>query len=203
MQFIAKSVSILFHPLFMPTYAMAFLMYANPYLFGSSNVPILMQVIYNSVFFPVLTLLLMRILDFIDTFEVRTRDERLTVYIPTLVFFIWTFTVFFKSDYPGIITDVMMGACIGLSIAFVFAAISEIISLHAIGMGGMIAVIYFATTMAKVDIRWCLVAVVGIAGLVGTARLFLKAHEPMEVYMGYMIGFSSQALAFIIGSIMR
>lgn len=39
-----------------------------------------------------------------------------------------------------------------------------------------------------------------MAGLVGTARLILDAHQPFDIYGGYLVGFSSQfiALRFIL-----
>jgi hypothetical protein len=40
-----------------------------------------------------------------------------------------------------------------------------------------------------------------IAGLIGTARLHLKAHDLREVVMGYAVGFIAQFLAFNIAPI--
>ncbi|MBK8663664.1 MAG: hypothetical protein IPN18_18460 [Ignavibacteriales bacterium] len=37
-----------------------------------------------------------------------------------------------------------------------------------------------------------------IAGVVGSARLFLKAHTREQVYSGYLLGFLSQLIAFNI-----
>ena len=34
-----------------------------------------------------------------------------------------------------------------------------------------------------------------VAGLVGSARLWLRAHEPAEVYGGYLVGFGAQLIA--------
>ena len=42
-----------------------------------------------------------------------------------------------------------------------------------------------------------LIGTVLLAGLVGSARLALAAHDKQQVYMGYMVGFIPQILAYI------
>jgi membrane-associated phospholipid phosphatase len=37
-----------------------------------------------------------------------------------------------------------------------------------------------------------------LSGFVGFARLKLKAHEPMQIYAGYLIGFAVMLTVFLI-----
>jgi membrane-associated phospholipid phosphatase len=48
----------------------------------------------------------------------------------------------------------------------------------------------------EISMLHLLMAVIVVAGAVGTARLLLKAHEPSDVFGGYFIGFVAQFFAF-------
>jgi len=47
----------------------------------------------------------------------------------------------------------------------------------------------------EVSMYWVLMLTVLLAGLVGTCRLILQAHEPTDLYGGYLVGFVSQFIA--------
>lgn len=65
------------------------------------------------------------------------------------------------------------------------------------GMGGLFAVVLYATNIATFDISYFIMGALFLGGLVGTARLQLGEHKPREVYSGYLLGFLSQASALI------
>jgi len=72
------------------------------------------------------------------------------------------------------------------------------ISLHTIGMGGLFAIALFSVNIAVKDVSLILFLTIFIAGLVGTARMYLDAHNLKEVYNGYLVGFLSMFFAFLI-----
>jgi membrane-associated phospholipid phosphatase len=47
----------------------------------------------------------------------------------------------------------------------------------------------------EVSLNVVLLMAILLAGLVGTSRLSLKAHEPMDLYGGYFIGLIGQFVA--------
>ncbi len=192
---LAQFISVIMHPIFVPTYAVLLLVTANPYFLNNVST-VLLLLIVNSIFFPLVAILLMRLLGFIDDFAFQDRDQRLTILIPTIVCFTWTFSIFFRNSFHPVLAQVLLGPCIALGIAFFFTAIKESISLHAIGMGGLVSVAIWAINFARTDVSWLIMGVVVMAGVVGTCRLILKAHVPYQIYLGYMVGFCCQNLAF-------
>lgn len=68
------------------------------------------------------------------------------------------------------------------------------ISLHAIGVGGLLA---FTTVLwwffDAIDIS-ILAGIFLMAGITGTARLYLGVHTKYQVWMGYLVGMLPQAL---------
>ena len=70
--------------------------------------------------------------------------------------------------------------------------------MHTIGMGCIIVVIHQITIYSSYDLMMPFMLIIVIAGLLGSARMKLGAHVPPEIYGGYLIGFWSQSIAFLI-----
>lgn len=64
------------------------------------------------------------------------------------------------------------------------------------GAGNFIGLLLPIIRVSTLDLRMVLVGTIVLCGLIGTARLLLKAHEPREVYVGYFAGFTGQFIAF-------
>jgi hypothetical protein len=75
-------------------------------------------------------------------------------------------------------------------------------------MGGMVAMLALlcfrwdssGLQLPFVHLSMVLVLALGIvlAGLVGSARLALGAHQPKELWQGYLIGFTAVGLALLL-----
>lgn len=201
---LAQFLSIIFHPLLMVTYILLLLMWVNPYYFGASkfqvsNSILLYNVIFTTFFLPALAAVLMRMLGLIASLEMEDKDDRIGPYIIAGVFYLWIFWNLFQSTHasPRIFVSFVLGATIGLFLSF-FINIFAKISMHTVGMGGLLAVVAILTADARsvVNMPVVMMIVIGLAGLIGTCRLVLKAHEPSEIYGGYFIGFIAQLAAF-------
>src|ERR1700709_2786476 len=78
---VAKIISYVFHPLFIPAYISAYLIYVHPYLFAGydSNQKFirLVSVFVITAFFPALTVFLLWRLQFAESIYLRTQKERI------------------------------------------------------------------------------------------------------------------------------
>lgn len=94
---------------------------------------------------------------------------------------------------------------VSCTVALFFAAIVTYfwkISLHAIGSGGLVgalvgACIIIPTPYVRVAVLQFIPFAVVLAGIIGTARLYLQAHTSLQVYAGYLLGFVG-----VLGSLM-
>ena len=91
----------------------------------------------------------------------------------------------------------MLGGLITLLITLLIT-IRFKISIHMVGMGGLMALIIFISFYLKVNLSFYLILAVLIAGITGTARLQLKAHNPVEVYSGFILGFAVVMLMMVL-----
>lgn len=201
MKAIAHFISLLFHPILIPSYTVLFIVWVSPNIFGyissQQSVFVIRTVVFYTLLYPLVIVLLMKQLGFIDGFTITDRRQRILVFIPMSFMFMWTYIVFYKEQVPHIITSMMMGATIALFLSMIVNIMVEKISIHAIGMGGMFAILLVTSGISLYNISWALMLVILLGGLVGTARLILAAHYPREVYNGYMLGFLCMAGAML------
>src|ERR1700760_1672285 len=85
LQWPAVFFSYLFHPIFVPVYVIAFLVYVHPSYFSGFSEKAKLQTLIisaiNMVLFPLMSILLMKPLKFIDSVFLRTQKDRIIPYI--------------------------------------------------------------------------------------------------------------------------
>ncbi len=204
MAYFAKFISYVFHPLTMLTYIAAILLLINPYLFGKSDISqggwLLIQVFLSTFALPAFAVMMMKNLGLISSFEMEERTDRIIPYIATGLFYLWVFMSVRKNNtFPQIYSVAMLGATIGLFLAFFFNNFTKI-SAHATGVGGLVGLMliamrwfsysycYFGEPRVTIPVYWILMAVLLLSGLVCSARLILKAHEPKDILQGFIVG---------------
>ncbi|MEL7020388.1 MAG: hypothetical protein AAGK47_02155 [Bacteroidota bacterium] len=210
----AQFVSILFHPLLMMTYMLVILLLVNPYLFGvnslNGGMNLVIPVFLFTFFIPALAVSMMKFLGLVQSFAMEDRMDRIGPYIITGIFYLWIFRNFLSnSEIPTAYTSFVLGGVIALFVAF-FINIFSKISLHAVGMGGLMGMViitmflfsYGAFTVdipsignVQMSMLTILLITILLTGLVGTCRLILSAHRPVDLYGGYLVGFLTQFLA--------
>jgi hypothetical protein len=192
----AHLFSYIFHPLFIPVYVTWFLTFIHPEYFIGFNAHqkwwLVIRVAYTMVFFPLVSVLLLKALGLSRSIFLRTQKERIAPYIICQICFFWAYLVFHNQpEIPAILTAFTFGVFLSSSAALL-ANISMKISMHAIGMGGMIGVflvIMFQNTMLM---TWPLSLSFLTAGLVCTARMIVSDHTPGEIYTGLLLGLLCQ-----------
>lgn len=206
------------HPLFLLGYVLMFLIQANKYLFSfpddKAKGLVLITILVIAVMFPLISILMMKALGLIKSFEMEDKLDRILPLIITGLFYLWLYVNIRKNDsIPGVFTFFVLGSTIAIFLALIINNFSKI-SLHTIGAGGLAAammVVVFNWTYGFADLvipftgmelrlsdRFVLMIVVILAGAVGTARLYLKAHKEEEVYGGYIVGVLSQMIAYMV-----
>lgn len=215
--YFARFVSLIFHPLLMITYMLVILLWVNPYLFGvhdlteASSRILILQVFLSSFFIPGMAVAMLRFTGLVKSIELPDKQDRIGPYIISGIFYLWLFrNLLTNTLIPNIYTSFVLGATIALFVAF-FANIFSKISAHAAGMGGLVAMIYitlltfpeyasfsiplFNGQTLEITLSALLITVIVLAGLVGASRLILDAHEPSDLYGGYLVGFIAQFIA--------
>jgi len=214
MKALSNIISAVFHPMFILSYALFLILIINPYLFAVSDEKITMLLIFSvvslSLMFPLLATLMMKALGLIGSLQMHDKKERIGPMIVTLVFYMWLFINYKSNTFvPDALRFFVLGSTISICLAFVLNTLTKI-SLHTVGMGGLLMgfllirynysyetfVLSILGETYQVQTNIILFAIIIAAGAVGTARLYLKAHDEEQVYGGYFVGMVSMLLAF-------
>lgn len=199
LQFFAQVISVAFHPLFVGMLMAAFVVYAHPSYFAgfdrTQRLHVMIIYFYNSVFFPLFVVLLLRGLKFISSIQLKTRRDRIIPYIASIIFFFWTFWVFRnKPEIPAILPQISLGMLFAASLTLIANNYFKI-SMHAVGVGGLFALMLLILYSGEMSMGIPLTATVLISGLVCTSRLIASDHSLFDVVTGFILGIACQFAA--------
>lgn len=199
----AHFFSVVFHPLFIPAYVVAFLLNFHPSLFAGfssgAKLMLLLSTILNTAFFPAFSLLIMKGLGFIRSVLLPSRQERIGPYLASMIFYFWAARVFFKfqPQLPPLLPSFMTGVFL-TSIAALIINIFFKISMHATGCGGLLGIFIVIMNSNSMLMTWPLAAALLITGLVCTSRFIVSDHSQKEIYTGLLVGLLCQLIAAAI-----
>lgn len=195
---IAKILSYLFHPLLMATWFVLFLMLTNPFSFAGMPTNIAIAVVFiNTFMFPAIAILLMKKLGFIESLEMPDHKQRIIPLIATIIFYVWAYLAIKKINYPFMMGVFMMGTLASLFMAFLANAFFKI-SLHTVGVSGVLAATLLLVMISPVDIGYYFIGIILLTGAIASARLYLGAHTIKEVYIGFIVGLLGQFIGLIL-----
>ena len=211
---VSRFLSFVFHPIFVPLVSTLLLMMANPYLFGASRDLQLMFVIIYTIFYPLVGVLLLRGVGFVDSLDIPEKKQRTGPYLISAVFYLWFFAnIRNNPDFPVAFSIILLGSIIAIFLCF-FINIFDKVSAHAAGSAGLLVncllICYLfsdgslmVSTKSEFLIRISMIYVVVfalfLAGLVAAARMKLEAHSFSQIIGGWCIGIIAPlaALKFI------
>ncbi len=187
----ARILSITFHPLLMPTYALL-LIFSLQAWFSMEIPPKAKLILLSFVFFmtfalPFALTFLMLKFRIINSFEMHTRNERI---IPLLMMAFLFYITYYSIKDNGIYLFFQL-FILGSSILVLLSAVINYftkISIHMVSIGGLLGTIIGLELVFHVDVLSILIIVVLVAGLLGYARLRLQEHNQGQVYGGFLLG---------------
>ncbi len=201
-RFFAHLFSYVFHPLFIPLYVVYFITYIHPSYFTGFGTAqknwIIIRVAYIIVFLPLVSILLLKGLRFIGSIFLKTQKERIIPYIICGIFFFWNYYVLREQAFiPRILVSFFFGVFISSSAALI-ANIYHKVSMHAIGVGGLLGIFFIILQSQTMLMSWPLSLALLISGLVCTSRLIISDHTQKEIYTGLLIGLACQFAGVLV-----
>jgi hypothetical protein len=193
---IAKIVSVIFNPLFIPLYGLLIIFMA-PTLFWYIPFKVkkilFLVVATNNIFIPITLLPFFRYRNIISSWIIETRKDRIVPLLTVSVFYSITSFIIFRLQIPAFVKAFMF------SMTFIAITLTIInfwwkISLYSAGAGALAGIIIILSLKMLVPLTWFLIPVILAGGLVLASRLKLNSHNSSEVYLGYLAGFAGMIL---------
>ena len=200
----ATVISYIFHPLFIPVYVTWLLVRVQFYVFSGfdewNKTVVLIQSFVWYTFFPIVSTLLLKRLDFISSIQLKTQKDRIIPYIVCGIFYFWGWYVSHNlPDYPHEIVSFELAIFLASSLGLIINSYLKL-SMHAIAVGLMATFVMMLGLSGAVNFGLYISIVLLVSGLVCTARLITSDHTPIEIYAGLFVGIISQLVAFLFSN---
>lgn len=198
----AKLISVLFHPLFIPTYIFLLLMQSVPYEFaGITPWELklrLFSVFWWTAFVPAFAIFLLSRLQFINSIMLLTQKERIIPFVLVMLFYWWQYYLSRHFvDQPIVLRFFYLGIFITSVVGLIMNNYMKI-SLHGMAAGGAVAAVILFSWHYSLPLWSYILAALFLAGMVGSARLLVSDHSTREVYTGLVAGMICQGLAYLL-----
>lgn len=197
---IAKVISYLFHPLFMPTYGV-YVAFSIPTYLTYTLPNEFYRFIYSMVFLctcllPATTVLFLRYKNIISDLEISDYKQRTIPFLVTASFYLGCYSLLKQTGFmPQLVLSCTLGAFASIVLAFTIT-LKWKISAHMIGVGGLVGIIMGISVTYFTDVALFLMLSISVAALLAFARLQLNLHTPKQVYAGFLLG-AATLFAFI------
>ncbi|MGM0933731.1 MAG: hypothetical protein ACQEWD_09835 [Bacteroidota bacterium] len=195
MNFLLKSASYIFHPIWMPLGGSLIYFLVTPRFFPSGVIQAkLLAIAILTIFIPIVFYFLLRNLGKVDSIFMRNAKERKW----PLFFFVLLILMILKQilnvyNYPALYYY-FTGILISGVVAYLFSAFRIKISLHMMGLAGLTMFLAGLSIHYRINLVYSILFLVLASGLTGSSRLYYKAHTPPELLLGFLAGFLPQLI---------
>jgi membrane-associated phospholipid phosphatase len=191
----SKHISTILHPILLPTIATLIFFIVVPYGFPLRQIYLVSGFVFlGSYIFPLLLLILFKNLKIISSFEIHNLKERKIPVISFLIISLLIGKTLFSLPQLNILSILFFGCFLALSIIYLLLFLNFKTSLHLTGISGFTAFMVVLSLYYNLNLTYLIALLLFLNGLLATARLFLKAHSPIELLIGFIIGVGSISL---------
>ena len=187
--FLAKLLSRLLHPIFIPTITLAIIStkFLNIIILSNQlNIIIIGTVIFTFLF-PLLSILYLLFTKRIKSLQIEEKEERI---LPILFTIIWMLIGYYFLGnilkYAPVVNSIYLGMIATLGITLLITKYWKI-SLHMAAIGGCFGVFLNLQYIYGGVINYVIFILI-LSGLLGYSRAILKAHNMRQIYSGFLLG---------------
>lgn len=188
---LAKIISIIFHPILLPTLGFLLLFisgFYNTMLTAEAKRYILLVIFFSTATLPMLSI---AVLAFNPNFNflMPVSSDRIVPLLFTSVFYYIGFVLLGQIHFLPVF-KLFMIASVLLIIMLLLVSFKWKISIHMAAIGAVTAMFFALSFRAGVNPKSAIVILILISGLIGTAHLILNKSNILQLAAGYILGFA-------------
>ena len=186
---LAKLLSRLLHPVFIPTITLAIIStkFLNIIILSNQLNIIIIGTVIFTLLFPLLSILYLLFTKRIKSLQIEEKEERI---LPILFTIIWMLIGYYFLgnilEYAPIVNSIYLGMIATLGITLLITKYWKI-SLHMAAIGGCFGVFLNLQYIYGGVINYVIFILI-LSGLLGYSRAILKAHNMQQIYSGFLLG---------------
>lgn len=187
---IAHLISIVFQPFLMPVYAVLLLVFSDMYrVFYTPQYRALLVggVVFFTTILPLLFVAVYMKMGKVSDLFISNRKERTIPYLVSFLCCLLCIRFLIYMSVPTWVVYVALGATVSLVLITVINLWWKV-SAHMSCIGNICGVVFGSALVWQTNPVWLFILLITISALVAWARLILKAHTPLQVLCGFLIG---------------
>lgn len=184
-----KIFSYLFHPLFIPMMAtMAYFYLAGKYFMLRDVYILLIQVGILTIITPILFFWLLYVLKKADSIMVADVNQRKIPLIVQIILLLYLTKTVIRIEYFYELYYCFIASILSTFLAFLLLFAKRKASLHMLGISSLLSFVILMSIHAHINLIIPIAILVFITGAVASSRLVMKAHTPLELVLGFLVG---------------
>ncbi len=190
-----KSASYIFHPVWMPFIGSLLYFLITPRYFPTPLIKAkLLAIAITTLFIPIVFYFLLKNLGkATNMFLSDVKERRWPLFFFCLLIGLNLYQILDVYNYPALyyfFVGILFSALTG----FLMALLQIKISLHMGGLSGILMFVIALSIFYRINLIYTISFLIAAIGLTATSRLQLKAHNWLELSLGFLIGFIPQIM---------
>lgn len=197
-QLIAQVFSIIFNPLLITTIGFLLLLNSGFYFSMMSfeaKKYILLIIFLSTCMLPTLSLGILTFSSRFNAKMTKSTDRVIPLLLTAIYYYLGYFYLGKIPIFP--IYRILMLSSVLVIITMMLISMKWKVSNHMAGIGGLIGAVIALSFRLGMNSSLLLSGLIATAGVLGTSRLFLKKHNPLQIYVGFFLGFAINYLIII------
>jgi hypothetical protein len=201
LRFAAHFFSVVFHPLLISAYVIAFLIYLHPSAFvgvdSHTRTLRMLSTVLFTVLYPGITIFIAWRLKLVRSLALHNMKDRIVGFLVAMFFYWWTWNVFRNlPDIPPVAVHFALGSFLAICGGWMCNIFFKI-SMHALAMGGLCAFfIIFGMHDPFASGLYISICIL-ITGIVCSSRMLLDAHTSFQIITGLLVGVLGQMAGWL------
>jgi len=195
MHHILKSISYIFHPLLMPLLGVIFYFSKTSRYIPEPIVKAkLISIFILTVVLPILLYYLLKTLKKVDSINLETTKERIIPLALNAIIIILMLQRVLPVNEIIELHYFFLGILLSTITCFILAILKFKVSIHMIAMGGIFMFFVALSIHFSINVNGIIALMFVLVGAVATSRLYLKAHNNIELVIGFFVGLFPQLI---------
>lgn len=202
-EIVAKILSVVFYPLFVPTYGMV--LFCHSYHTAVHPMPLVWSIVailgtlFLTCILPITAIWLLMLRGKVKDMQITDARERTVPYLYSIIGFgFWCYLLIAILHVPVYLRFVAIGATVALALVMLINRKWKI-SAHLTGLGGLFGgLISYCIGIGAVPTWGTLILWLSVILVVMYARLRLDAHTPAQVSAGFLLGITCTFIPYCI-----